>query len=301
MKKLSVPIGLMMMIWLLGTGAITAAETSDPPVSVFVSILPQSYFVERIGGSRVNVEVLVGPGHSPATYEPTPRQMGKLEYADVFFSIGVPFERTLLSKLAGQRSQPPIVATGESPATDQLKEHDHDHAHHHHEGIDPHTWLAVNQAAAQADTICATLCRIDPAGADMYRAGLVTLQADLHRVHQQNRALLESYQGRKFFVFHPAFGHFAQEHGLVQIAVEAGGHEPGARHLAELIDQARSLDIKHIIVQPQFSRQTAQTIAQALGAAVVELDPLARGYLDNLTHIATTLAAMFAAAGKETP
>ena len=66
-------------------------------LNVFVSILPQKYFVEKIGGARVSVHVMVTPGKSPATYEPTPNQVVELGSADVFFTIGVPFENAFLS------------------------------------------------------------------------------------------------------------------------------------------------------------------------------------------------------------
>lgn len=66
---------------------------------VFVSILPQKYFVEQIAGDSVDVEVMVMPGASPATYEPRPRQMAMLAKADAYFAIGVPFERTWLPRI----------------------------------------------------------------------------------------------------------------------------------------------------------------------------------------------------------
>ncbi len=291
---------------------VPAAE----PVSVFVSILPQRYFVERIGQDRVSVQVLVAPGASPATYEPTPRQMSQLEQAQVYFSIGVPFESTLLRSLAGLRSRPPIFATsgsamppsqqpvqrdghgdGHAGAHDHGHQNDHHHGHHHGaDGIDPHTWLSIDLALAQADSICSGLCRIDPEGAAEYRTNLAALRDDLQRLRQQNRELLAPYRGGAFVVFHPAFGHFAREHGLIQLAVESDGHEPGARHLGELIERVRQLGVKHVVVQPQFSRKTATTIARAVDAELVELDPLAVDYLDNLARIAGELRRILAAA-----
>ncbi len=71
-------------------------ESGNAKLKVFVSIIPQAYFVERVVGNRVDVQVLVQPGHSPATYEPTPKQMARLSEADVFFRISVPFENVLI-------------------------------------------------------------------------------------------------------------------------------------------------------------------------------------------------------------
>ena len=70
---------------------IIAANT-EGKINVFVSILPQKYLVERIGGNRVDVSVMVKPGLSPETYEPTPKQMAALNTARIYFRIAVPFE-----------------------------------------------------------------------------------------------------------------------------------------------------------------------------------------------------------------
>lgn len=76
---------------------------------VFVSILPQKYFVEQIAGDTVDVEVMVMPGASPATYEPRPRQMAMLAKADVYLAIGVPFERTWLPRIKATNPNLTIV------------------------------------------------------------------------------------------------------------------------------------------------------------------------------------------------
>ena len=69
-------------------------------VQVFVSILPQKYFVERIAGDLAEVSVLVTPGKSPATYSPTPDQVRKLAESRVYFRIGVSFENGFMHKIA---------------------------------------------------------------------------------------------------------------------------------------------------------------------------------------------------------
>ena len=108
------------------------------------------------------------------------------------------------------------------------------------------------------------------------------------------RMILSPHSGREFYVFHPAFGHFAKAYDLTQIAIEAGGHEPGARHLAEVIEHARQAGGSAIIVQPQFSQKSAGAVARSLGWKTIALDPLAPHYDSNLRKIAVTLAELFA-------
>ena len=87
---------------------------------------------------------------------------------------------------------------------------------------------------------------------------------------------------------------FAARYGLIQVPVEDGGHDPGPRHLAEVIDRAKADGSKSIVVQPQFSRKSAQTVADAIEGEVVVLDPLAADYPDNLLRITDTLVDRFA-------
>ena len=260
---------------------LPARSCATEPLQVTVSILPQVWFVEQIGGDMVEVAVLVGPGHSPATYEPTPRQMAQLEQADFFLAAGVPFEKGLVPRV---RALPhaPVIAGPEATG------------HDHHHDIDPHTWLDPQQAMALADTVGLTLQAMSPPEADAIAERCAALKAGLADLEEQVKLILAPYQGRTFIVFHPAFGHFATAFDLVQIAVEADGHEPGPRHLAEVIEMARASGARSVITQPQFSRKSVTTVADAIGAEVVVLDPLAADYPANLLDMARTLAARFA-------
>lgn len=270
----------MCLAWAGQAGAV------DAPLPVFVSVLPQAEFVREIGGAEVQVSVLVGPGHSPATYEPTPRQMSSLARARLLVCAGVPFERGLLPKIAALPSAP-ILAGGHLETADRRAPHDH----HHADGLDPHAWLDPHRAMALADTICVHLSRLRPDAAPEFLARRDRFKDRLTRLDRDLREILAPYRGAEFFVFHPAFGHFARRYGLVQVAVEADGHEPSARQLAAVISRAKAARARVIVVQPQFSRRSAESVARATGAEILVLDPLAKDYETNLRHIAAALAA----------
>lgn len=251
-------------------------------VSVMVSILPQVWFVEEIGGDLVVVEALVGPGHSPATFEPTTKQMVRLQASQAFFSAGVPFERGLLPRIAANADAPPVF--GPRPASG-----DHDH-HNHAHGMDPHTWLDPVQAMAMADTIGRVLSELAPGRAEFFLYQTAELKTRLTNLNREVAGILAPVQGGTFYVFHPAYGHFAAAFGLIQVAVESDGHEPGPRQLAEVIDQIIENKAQAIVVQPQFSQKSSSAIARATHVEILVLDPLARQYDDNLRHIARALA-----------
>lgn len=272
-------------------GASPPQETpTESPVAVraFVSIEPQAYFVERIGGERVRVSVLVGPGQSPATYEPTPAQMAELARADVYFRIGVPFEEGLLERLRVSMPNLNIVDTREGVPLRDMKSHrasDHGHGRK-----DPHIWLAPRLAIAQARTIRDELKRLDPEGADLYDANLRAFAREAMALHAEIAEILRPVRGKEMFVFHPSYGYFADAFGLRQVAVEIEGKEPSPRELEAIIARARAARVRAIFVQPQFATASAEAIAREIGARVVPLDPLARDWPNNLRAMAHAIA-----------
>ena len=89
------------------------------------------------------------------------------------------------------------------------------------------------------------------------------------------------------WLFHPAFGYFAQAYGLEQQAVEVAGKTPTPRQLTGLIRKAKADGVTLIFVQPQFDQRSAAVVAKAIGGAVVPMDPLAKDVLANLKTMAT--------------
>ncbi len=281
---------------------IVEADATPREIIVFVCILPQAYFVDRIGGDHVEVRVLVGPGRSPATYEPTPKQIAGLAKAKVFFRIGAPFENAIMPKIGSTFKDLRVVDTRQGIRRRKMTEphvhgdaghgeHSHDKSEHQHGAgtLDPHIWLDPLLVKVQAQTISQALCKLDPANADDYRSNLAAFHSDLDRVHGEISRTLARAKGKEIFVFHPAYGYFTDRYGLKQIAVETGGKEPSAKQLAALIDRARDKRVKTIFVQPQFDRRNAEIIGRAIGAKVVSLDPVARDYLNNLKEMASKI------------
>lgn len=273
-------------------------DQTVPAVRTFVSILPQRAFVQRIGGERVSVDVLVQPGQSPATYDPTPRQMAALGRAGLFFRIGVPFENGLLPRIRGSMPDLKIVDTREGVPLRVMEAHGHDghdHAHEHtqehgaehaQEGRDPHIWLSPKLVMVQAHTICGALSEHDPEGKALYEANLRAFLIELDELDSRVAAILEPVKGGTMLVFHPSWGYFADAYGLEQWAIEVEGKTPGARQLAEIMDRAEEQGVKAIFVQPQFSRRAAEVVANAIRADVKAIDPLAEDYMVNLEAVA---------------
>ncbi len=271
-------------------------QTNKPVVAV--SILPHSYFLERIGGDSIESLVLVGPGQNPHSYEPSPKQMESLSRASAWLLSNTDFEINLKPKIASLYPSLLLVDGTEGIQFRQLEEHHHEdeadehHVDEQHEASDEvashnmerdlHTWLGRDPAKIFARHVRDTLTKLIPENRDLYEKRYQELINEIDAVFTQLDAELAPLRGTRVFVFHPSFGYFFDEFGIEQEAIETGGKEPSAQTLAKLIEAAKADGVKVIFVQAQFPTTAAQTIADTLGAQVVPLDPLAKDWMQNI-------------------
>lgn len=270
-------------------------------LKVIVSIGPQKYFVEKIGGDFVDVFVMVLPGYNPATYEPKPQQMVGLTRAKIYFSIGVAFENIWLEKFEDVNPTMSIIDTAAGiekiPMEAQCHHvggsHNHkgeEHAHHGTE--DPHIWLSPPLVKIQSRNILDAFLSVDPENRQKYidnYNNFVKETVDLDR--RIRNIFSEKGKGAKFMVYHPSWGYFAKSYGLEQVCVETEGKEPKARQIQKLIQMATEEKVKVIFIQPQFSKKSANTIAKAIGCRVMVADPLAVNWGENLLNVAGSIRA----------
>ncbi|MDY7040216.1 MAG: zinc ABC transporter substrate-binding protein [Chloroflexota bacterium] len=278
-------------VLLAGCGQRTNPEPTDK-LRVTVSILPQKYFVERVGGEHVDVNVMVAPGDSPHTYEPKPEQLRALSQATVYFSIGVEFEKAWMDRIASANSEMLIVDTTEDIERMPMAASHHEEEEHGQEGenLDPHIWTSPNLVKIQAKTIYSALVTVDPDHQADYQANLDEFISDINELDADIRETLAGLETQKFMVFHPSWGYFARDYGLEMIPIEIGGTEPSAAELAALIAEAKEENIRVIFAQPEFSTRDADTIANEIGGKVLLISPLAPDWLDNLHQVADTFA-----------
>lgn len=270
-------------------------------LNVFVSIMPQKYFVEQIGKERVTVNVMVKPGASPATYEPKPRQMAELSKAKLYFSIGVPFEHTWLKRIASAHPDMKIVQTDEGiqKVAMEVHHHEHDDEHEHddddsnhlqnHKALDPHIWLSPTLVKVQARIIFNALQKTDPVYREEYEKNYKGFIAKIEHLNQELKNIFANQNELQFIVFHPSWGYFARDFGLKQIPIEVEGKNPKPAQLKELIKHALKNHIRIVFVQPQFSARSARLVARAIRGNVVYADPLAEHWIKNLKEIARKL------------
>lgn len=327
MAKRILLIFLLMTMPVVCSMAFGQSQPSDGKITVFTAIAPYAYFVGHIGGSDIKVETLVGPGKDPHSFEPTPSQISALRSARVYFKVGMPFEEKLVEKMSSLFPNLRIVdltrgiELREMEAENEKFEHGgHSHKHveknhghnsgktqsssnksqqepvdddhdHDHGALDPHVWLSLKNVRIICSNITETLSEIVPSRAEEFKRNNEAFEGKLVELDSRIRATLTHMKGKNIYVYHPAFGYFADDYGLKQIAVEIEGKEPTARQLARLIDSAKKKDVRVIFVAPQFSKKGAETVAKGIGGVVVEIDPLARDYLSNMREMADRISA----------
>lgn len=273
-------------------------STGGVPLLAVVSIPPQSFFVNRIGRDLVQIEVLAPPAHAAETYQITPRQMDMLSNANVYFRIGIPFEEALVKRLVSTCPTLVIVDTREGVPLLASSGHHHEvHSHGLHEdhthcsqGNDFHIWLDPMRVKIQAQTIARVLTQLIPEHETTIASHLKAFEEELDTVHGEIKSILEPVRGKTFYVFHPAFGYFADAYGLEQRAIEVEGKSPGPQRLYTIIEEIKQRRTPVIFEQPQFRSLELQAIAKEASISVVQLDDLAPNYFENMIHMAKTLA-----------
>ena len=288
------------LLILLAAICIQSAYTENPKkINVFVSIMPQKYFAEKVGGDLVNVSVLVPSGTSPENFDPSPKQIVQLGSSDVYFTIGIPFENIFLDKLKAGKKK--LVVAGCDKDVPKLRnqeheehEHEHEHEHGHHHGeFDPHIWTDPELVKIIAENMASTLSSIDPAHATTYTTNLENFKGEMDALKVELSRQLSPYKGRIFYVYHSAYSYFAQRFNLVQKSIETGEKEPTPAKLRDLVNQAKQDKVKTIFIQPEFPASGAKRVAEAIGGRSVSLSVLEYNYPENMRMTARLLAESF--------
>jgi zinc transport system substrate-binding protein len=292
-------VGIFFLSGAFTSGRLCLAKTDV--LDIFVSIPPQAYLVNRVGGNLVKVHTLAEKGQDPHTFEPTPKQVIDLGNAKYYFTIGLPFEERLMAKIKDSSRKLAIIDISRGITRRMMspddKESEKGKAAHGHpqRDPDPHVWLSPPLLKIMAANIADALSTAAPEYRDDFRRNLIALDKDIDTVHNRIKEILKPFSGQTFLVYHPAFGYFGDTYGLHEEAVEQEGKSPSPKYLAQLISRAKADKARIIFVQPQFDKTSAKVIADAINGVVVKMDPLGYDVLDNLDHIAAEIEQSFAA------
>jgi len=280
-----------MQSWFVGLLLlISASALHAAPMRVFVSVLPQRLFVERIGGDGVQVEVLVGPGVSPDSFEPKAQQVVALAESQLFVRAGMPFEEAWLPRVQRLNPRLQVLDLREGAVLHPWQAGDHSPDHSHQPGeTDPHLWTDPQQMRRHSRSLADRLIALLPEHREAIELNWKALDRELAELDASLHDQLAGLRVRAFLVFHPAWGYFAERYDLQQVAIQQADKEPGPRQLAELISQARRQDLRLLVAQPQYNPSSAEILAREMQVRLVQVDPLDPAYFPALRQLANAL------------
>jgi manganese/zinc/iron transport system substrate-binding protein len=168
---------------LVGCGGGGPPEFKGPPVKVVCTTTIVADLVKRVGGDRVNVDVLMGPGVDPHRYIPTAGDRAKLEGAHLVFFNGLHLEGKMTDTFEKSRRRFRAFAVTRDLPHDQLRAADTDGGEH-----DPHVWFDVKLWAGAIGPVQAELSKLDPDGAAGYAANAEAYRKELTALDGEVRA-----------------------------------------------------------------------------------------------------------------
>ncbi|MCK5809415.1 zinc ABC transporter substrate-binding protein [bacterium] len=281
----------LIVIALMLSSCTKQSDSSQPSkpkkMIVFTGIAPLKYLINQVGGDKIDVEAMVPPGGSPATWEPLPAQLAKLAHAPLYFTIGVPFEKQWIGTLIKNNPNTQFVplqtgfkhraietlekSTAKSPRTD------------------PHSWLNPQDAIIMARAIKSYISLADPKNSVEYEKNCSNLVKKLKALDEKLEKELAPCAGKSILVFHPSYGYFCDRYHLTQIPIEIAGRKPSPQELSKVISLAKQKKIHTLLVQKQFSQTEAKTVAQAINGKVLSVNPLSENYMEMMQTISEAI------------
>ncbi len=290
MHKLFATILLAGFLFICPSCNKTSPATPDQQKPlILVSIAPYQYLISRIAGDDFSVQTVVPAGSNPHAYEPTVKQISGITRGKIWFLIGEPFEKKILSVL--NEKDPSLIQFDLREGIDLLNDetfscNDPSHVDH----FDRHIWLSPKLIASQTEKMATALAECFPEHMGTFLQNGKILAEDLLKLDGEIAELLNDAKGRVFLVSHPAFGYFCRDYHLQQLSIEFEGKEARPRHLDEIVQKAIAEHAELAFALPQHNNKGAQIIAEKLHVPVRMIDPYSPQYFDMLLLLAHLIA-----------
>ncbi len=255
-------------VFILTCTTVQGAQTQ--PKRIITTIAPQKFFLEKLVGPWAEVVVMVKPGQTVETFEPSAKQMSLFSHADVIFTLGLDFEKMIYPRI---RAYNPLIQWVELKGYEQ--------------GVDPHLWLDPLMMRAQLKQMFAVLLTVFAEHREEITIKYQQLDKELEKLHEDLSQLFTNPENkqRQFIIFHPALSCFARRYRLQQIAIEVEGKPRSARQMAALLARLKQHQPQFILLERNVSHTQVRVIAQSLGLNFLWIDPLAENYFENMRQI----------------
>lgn len=269
------------------------AEKEDGKLEIVTSFYPMYDFTKNVAKDKANVSMLIDGGVESHDYEPSAKDMAKIQNADVFVYNSNEMEtwvETVLENIDTSKVKVIEASKGiellkgseshdeedhdEHADEEEHEGHDHDHGHSH--AFDPHVWLDPLLVKKEVKTISDALIEIDSKNKDYYEKNTTEYLSKLDKLNDDYVAAFEGAKSRKFVTQHTAFSYLANQYGLEQVAISglSPDQEPTPKELKGIQDLVKKENINVIYTESSASEKIAKTIADATGAELAVLNPM---------------------------
>ncbi|GGB36293.1 adhesin [Virgibacillus dakarensis] len=280
--KRNVIIITFILLALTVAGCNAAKDSDKEGLTIYTSIYPIQYAVERIGGDTVDAKSVYPPGVDAHTYEPTTKTMTSIASGDAFIYLGAGMEGFAESAADALQSEGvQLVELGKHEElfhTDAEHHEDADHADdgHHHGDHNPHIWLDPLRMIDMADLIKQELIELNPDKKTLYTDNFNALKEDLLNLDNSYQETLKAKANKKILVTHAAYGYWEERYGIEQVAIKglSSSDEPSQKELTSIIDQAKEYKLHYILFEQNSSDRVSTIMQDQLGAKVLRIHNL---------------------------
>lgn len=231
------------------------------------SIFPLYDIVKTIAGNDFEVSLLLPPGASPHTFDPTPATVASAESSDAIYIIGHGLDSWIKDLISDNSTI--IVVDKNIVLLTAMEDEGGD-------GSDPHYWLTAQNGIQIAKNISEDLSNRFPEKANMFQSNLEYFIDVMKKTDINIRDILNSVQNKNIVTFHDAWFYFAKDYGLKIVGTyePTAAREPTPRYLAELVSNIQKVGVKVIYSEPQFSTDVLNSILSDYDLSIAELDPI---------------------------
>lgn len=276
---------IIIMTLIIFTTIFSSNPVFADSLNVAVTVVPQKEFVKAVAGEDTNLIVMIPPGYSPGNYAPKPQELTDLTDSSIYFSMGVPADlQNILPKVKQFNPDIKVVRLFEKvneKYPDRMFSND---------SRDPHIWLSLKRVEYMVKIIRDELIELKPENKNKYVENTKKYIEKIKKTEQEIKNILKNKKGEHLLVYHPSFGYLADEFGLEMVSIEEEGKGATAKHLQDIIDFAKENNITRIYHQAEIDSRQTESLAEEINAELIQLDPLAENYLENMVVMAKKIA-----------
>jgi|SRR5262245_19442549 len=274
--------------------SLLAAAPAAAKLRVAASTQDLASIAASVGGDQVEVFAIARPTSDPHRVEALPSYMVQVSRARLFLKVGLGLDRWADAIVDGSRNPKLTIvdcSAGVSVLEKPTGKVDASQGDVHPFG-NPHYWLDPRNGAIAARTVAEALAQADPANAAGYRSRAEAFARDAQATWERNAARAKALPSRTLFTYHRSWSYLADAFGLeiVDTVEPFPGIPPTAKHLAELVEQAKARGVKLLLQEPYFASDAGRFLEREAGVRPVVqttscAEPVAGSYLKHFDEI----------------